>query len=223
MTPADDLSEFAAITAVAGLHAACGRYNQAHRDPIPELEEAALAVIEFVNQACSLDERLGGVEKPRTTYADARDLDDEGRVLPALRFARDRAMHQGVLPVTMIFVLGLSADLQPVSLRSAHVVWLDLTQMDEPTDGRQDTQDDLGMPHAGPCMRATTRDTPWLPPSDSSSGLSKLERSGFPTTSTRRRPPRPSAPSVASLFAGAESVTPRHRPGRPRISPPGRL
>ena len=160
-------------------------------------------MIDFANQACSLDERLGGVKKPRTTYADARDLDDERRVLPGLRFARDRAMHQGVVPVTMIFVLGLSADLQPVSLRSAHVVWLDLTQMDEPTDGRQDTQGYRVRRAAYQGhLEATTRDTPWLPPSDSSSELSKLERSGFPTTSTRRRPPRPSAPSVASLFAG---------------------
>jgi hypothetical protein len=48
---------------------------------------AAAAIGDFVNWACALDERLDNTD---ATYAARRDADDDGRVLPALRFVRDR-------------------------------------------------------------------------------------------------------------------------------------
>jgi hypothetical protein len=125
-------------TAVAGLRGAYDRYVHAHREPVPMHEEAALAVAEFVNNACALDEMLGGLKA--TPYAARRDAGKDGRVLPALRFVRDRAMHQVALAAGMQFIIRFSDhESTPPALTGASMYWRPLTEIRQPTDGRETT------------------------------------------------------------------------------------
>jgi hypothetical protein len=77
--------------AVGGLRAALQLCLSAYRDLIPNQELAAAAIGDFVNWACALDERL---ENNDETYAARRDADDDGRVLPALRFVLNAHINQ---------------------------------------------------------------------------------------------------------------------------------
>jgi hypothetical protein len=58
------------------------------------LLSCAIAATEFVHWLCALDEQL---REGDTGYEKRRDKDEDGRVIPGLRHARDRAMHQVVV------------------------------------------------------------------------------------------------------------------------------
>lgn len=58
------------------------------------LLSCAVAATEAVNWVCALDEQL---RKEDIGYKVRRGGDDEGRVVPGLRYARDRSMHQVVI------------------------------------------------------------------------------------------------------------------------------
>lgn len=55
---------------------------------------SAVAATEAVNWVCALDEQL---RKEDGGYVVRRDGDEEGQVIPGLRYARDRSMHQVVI------------------------------------------------------------------------------------------------------------------------------
>lgn len=131
-----DLDHWGVVTALAGMRGAYDRYGQAHREPIPVHEEAATAVVDFVNCACSLDELLGGTDSPRTEYAVRRDGDEAGRVLPALRFVRDRHMHQAAMAPGMKFLLTGYVGQPPHAMTGASIYWRDLADIRQPTDWR---------------------------------------------------------------------------------------
>jgi hypothetical protein len=97
----------------------------------------AISTVEFVNWACAIDELL---ENTDTTYKDRRDQHEHGRLMPALRFVRDRHMHQVVVSSTMAFTIGFSSDESiPPTMTAARIYWRPVDEIREPTDGRQDS------------------------------------------------------------------------------------
>ena len=72
----------------------------AYRDLIPNRRSRRSLSAEFVVWACALDERLSRTD-PK--YAARRDADKQGQLLPALRFARDRQMHQIAITTALVF------------------------------------------------------------------------------------------------------------------------
>jgi hypothetical protein len=140
VTQSDSLDRWEIITAVIGLRGAFRRCISAYHDMIPHQELAGVAVVEFVVWACALDERL---RKTDPSYAARRDADDYGRVLPALRFARDRHLHQVTITTSLVFTVGWSkADSTP-DLIGGQIYWRKLDDITEPTDGRERKPDYL--------------------------------------------------------------------------------
>jgi hypothetical protein len=58
------------------------------------LLSCAVAATEFLHWICALDEQLKNGDPG---YEKRRDKDEEGQVIPGLRYGRDRAMHQVVI------------------------------------------------------------------------------------------------------------------------------
>lgn len=98
----DLLSDAEYQRAVIGLRASLQLCLSAYRDKIPDQDLAAAAIGDFVNWACALDQRLDNTD---ATYAARRDSDDDGRVLPALRFVRDRQRHQLAVTSSLVFLV----------------------------------------------------------------------------------------------------------------------
>ena len=98
----DLLSDAEYQRAVIGLRASLQLCLSAYRDKIPDQDLAAAAIGDFVNWACALDQRLDSTD---ATYAARRDSDDDGRVLPALRFVRDRQRHQLAVTSSLVFLV----------------------------------------------------------------------------------------------------------------------
>jgi len=105
----DLLSDAEYQRAVIGLRASLQLCLSAYRDKIPDQDLAATAIGDFVNWACALDQRLDNTD---ATYAARRDSDDDGRVLPALRFVRDRQRHQLAVTSSLVFLVQWS-DMNP--------------------------------------------------------------------------------------------------------------
>jgi hypothetical protein len=126
-----EFDEWGFITAVAGLRGAYRRFQDAHRETIPFQNEAAASAVELVNWACTLDEQLKELDP--SGYTVRRDADKDGRVLLALRFARDRHIHQMVVSVAIVFTVGWSEAIPP-TLTSARICWRDLADLREPND-----------------------------------------------------------------------------------------
>lgn len=109
---------------------------------------ARASIVEFLVWACTLDDWLRSSD--RTTYAGRRDTDEHGRVLTALRFARDRHLHQ--MATTMIPGEEISPrrpdDPPPTEARpgdfvsrGARIYWCELEDITEPADGWRETTD----------------------------------------------------------------------------------
>jgi hypothetical protein len=128
-----DLDRWEITTAVVGLRGAHKRAMDAYRDLVPNQEIAGVSVVEFVVWACALDERL---RKTDPTYAARRDADDHGQVLPALRFARDRHMHQVAVTTSLRFMFERSSDpnVTPDRLTVSNL-WRPLDGITEPPEG----------------------------------------------------------------------------------------
>lgn len=131
MSEDSDLDRWEIVTAVIGLHGAYRRAMDAYGDLIRNQEVAGVSVAEFVFWACALDERL---RKTDTKYAARRDADEQGQVLPALRFIRDRHTHQ--VAVTTAVELTLDRDASPDLLRLGNR-WLPLDSIRQPPEGHE--------------------------------------------------------------------------------------
>jgi hypothetical protein len=117
--------------AVIGLRAGLQLCLSAYRDPIPDQGLATAAIGDFVNWACALDQRLDDTD---TTYAARRDADDDGRVLPALRFVRDRQRHQLAVTSSLVFLVQWS-DVNPKpAITRTRIYWRPLEGLTEPSD-----------------------------------------------------------------------------------------
>ena len=132
MSQDTDLERWEITTAVIGLRGAHRRAMDAYRNGlIPYDRIAGVSVAEFVFWACALDERL----EADPAYAARRDGDEQGQILRALRFTRDRHTHQ--IAITTSLELSFdSPDLFRVMNR-----WRPLDLITEPT-GRRVTRDD---------------------------------------------------------------------------------
>jgi hypothetical protein len=130
-----DLDRWEITTAIIGLRGAYRRAMDAYRNLISNQEIAGVSVAEFGFWACALDERLW---KADSEYAARRDRDEHGRVLPGLRFIRDRHTHQVAVTTSLGFIFERSAepDVSPDLLRVINR-WRPLDGITEPTDGNE--------------------------------------------------------------------------------------
>jgi hypothetical protein len=120
--------------AVIGLRAGLRLCLGAYRDTIPNQDMAAAAIGDFVNWACVLDERL---ESADATYAARRDADDDGCVLPALRFVRDRQRHRMAVTSSLVFLVQWS-DVNPKpAITRTRIYWRPLEGLPEPINGHE--------------------------------------------------------------------------------------
>jgi hypothetical protein len=120
--------------AVSGLRAGLQLCLSAYRNSIPNQDLAAAAIADFVNWACALDERLDNTD---ATYAARRDADDDGRVLPALRFVRDRQRHQLAVTSSLVFLVQWS-DVNPKpAITRTRIYWRPLGSPTEPINGHE--------------------------------------------------------------------------------------
>lgn len=120
--------------AVSGLRAALQLCLSAYRDLIPNQELAAAAIGDFVNWACALDERL---ENNDGTYAARRDADDDGRVLPALRFVLNGHINQMAITSSLVFLIERS-DVNPKpAITRTRIYWRPLDAITGPADGHE--------------------------------------------------------------------------------------
>jgi hypothetical protein len=126
------------VTAALGLRASFERCIEGYRNQlIPRQEVVGISTVEFVNWACALDELL---EDTDDTYAERRDQHEHGRLIAALRFVRDRHMHQVVVSSRLVFTLGFSShDSVPPAITAAKIYWRPIEEIREPTNGRQNT------------------------------------------------------------------------------------
>ena len=130
----DLLSDAEYQRAVIGLRAALQLCLTAYRESVPNQELASAAIGDVVNWACAPDERLDQSDR---TYAARRAADDDGRVLPALRFVRDRQRHQLAVTSTLVFMVQLS-DLNPKpAITRTRIYWRPLEGMTEPVNGHE--------------------------------------------------------------------------------------
>jgi hypothetical protein len=128
----DLLSDAEYQRAVIGLRASLQLCLSAYRDKIPNQDLAAAAIGDFVNWACALDQRL---DKTDATYAARRDSDDDGRVLPALRFVQDRQRHQLAVTSSLVFLVQWSdVDPKPAITRT-RIYWRPLEGPAEQING----------------------------------------------------------------------------------------
>jgi len=118
--------------AVIGLRAGLQRCLSAYRDTIPNQELAAAAIADFVNWACALDERLDNTD---ATYAARRDADDDGRVLPALRFVRDRQRHQLAVTSSLVFLIQWPEKNPKPAVTRTRIYWRPVDGLTEPNNG----------------------------------------------------------------------------------------
>jgi hypothetical protein len=128
----DLLSDAEYQRAVIGLRAALQLCLSAYRDTIPNQELAAAAIGDFVNWACALDERLGHTDP---TYAARRDADDDGRVLPALWFVRERQRHQLAVTSSLVFLVQWSNVNPKPAITRTRIYWRPLDGPAEPING----------------------------------------------------------------------------------------
>lgn len=124
---------------------------------IPDPEEAPLAVHEFLSCIYSLEEWLEEQEKANNTgYVVRRRQDPDGHLLLAMRFARDRHAHQGVLCAATAFTLrSLHNDQGLIAgpfLFPARFTWRNLADIREPIGKPK------GQPFYEECRRAYETD-----------------------------------------------------------------
>lgn len=94
-TTRTDFDHGAIRLALLGMRAARVRAVSFRGITPDDVDGVGIAAVDFVNWACAVDERL---RKTATDdYEKRRDQDPKGRVLPGLRFVRDRHMHQVVV------------------------------------------------------------------------------------------------------------------------------
>jgi hypothetical protein len=128
----DLLSDAEYQRAVIGLRAGLQLCLSAYRDTIPDQDLAAAAIGDFVNWACALDQQLDNTD---ASYATRRDTDDDGRVLPALRFVRDRQRHRLAVTSSLVFLVQWS-DLNPKpAITRTRIYWRPLEGPAEPING----------------------------------------------------------------------------------------
>jgi hypothetical protein len=108
------------------------------RGLIPYWQIAAVSVAEFVFWACALDERLKKVD---SKYAARRDADEHGQVLPGLRFARDRHLHQVAVTTSLMFVFERSDPNGPADGFIVSNVWRPLDAIPGPTGSHKRNRD----------------------------------------------------------------------------------
>jgi hypothetical protein len=130
----NDLDEWAVMTAALGLRASFQRCIEGYRDPVPRPIVAGVSTVEFVNWACALDELL---ENTDSSYKGRRDQHEYGRLMPALRFVRDRQTHQLVVTTSsFLFRARVSDDDNiPPTITLEKIYWASLEHIREPTDG----------------------------------------------------------------------------------------
>jgi len=88
----------------------------------------------YVTSACALDERFGNTD---AAYAARRDADDDGRVLPALRFVRDRQRHRMAVTSSLVFLVRWS-DVNPKpAITRTRIYWRPLEGLTEPINGHE--------------------------------------------------------------------------------------
>lgn len=126
------------MTAALGLRSSFERCIEGYRNQlVPRQEVVGISTVEFVNWACALDELL---ESTDDTYAERRDQHEHGRLIAALRFVRDRHMHQVVVSSNLAFTLMGSYDGSvPPTITQAKIYWRPVEEIREPTNGRQNT------------------------------------------------------------------------------------
>jgi hypothetical protein len=130
----DLLSDAEYQRAVIGLRAGLQLCLSAYRDTIPNQGLAAAAIGDFVNWACALDQTLDNTDG---TYATRRDADDDGRVLPALRFVRDRQRHQLAVTSSLVFLVQW-CDVNPKpAITRTRIYWRPLEGPTEPINGHE--------------------------------------------------------------------------------------
>jgi hypothetical protein len=120
--------------AVVGLRAGLQLCLSAYRDTTPDEDLVAAAIGDFVSWGCLLDERLDNTDP---TYAARRDADDDGRVLPALRFVRDRLRHRMAVTSSLVFMVQWS-DVNPKpAITRTRIYWRPLEGLPEPINGHE--------------------------------------------------------------------------------------
>ena len=130
----DLLSDAEYQRAVIGLRAGLQLCLSAYRDTIPNEDLAAAAIADFVTSACALDERLDNTD---AAYAARRDADDDGRVLPALRFVRDRQRHRMAVTSSLVFLVRWS-DVNPKpAITRTRIYWRPLEGLTESINGNE--------------------------------------------------------------------------------------
>jgi hypothetical protein len=129
-----DLDRWEITRALISVHGAYQRAMDAYTNLIPNQETAGAAVDEFVSGACALDERL----EADPAYAARRDADKHGQVLLALRFARDRHLHQLAVTTALRFMFE-GSDPNVTDRFRVMNRWRPLDLITEPTDGRENT------------------------------------------------------------------------------------
>ena len=118
--------------AIVGLRAGLQLCLSAYRDTVPDEDLAAAAIGDFVYWACALDERLDSTD---ATYAARRDADDDGRVLPALHFVRDRLRHRMAVTSSLVFLVQWSEVNPKPAITRTRIYWRPLEGLTEPTNG----------------------------------------------------------------------------------------
>jgi hypothetical protein len=135
-----DLDRWEITTAVIGLRGAYERSMDAYdRGLIPNWQIAAVAVAEFVFWACALDERLKNADPG---YKTRRDRDEQGQVLLALRFTRDRHTHQMAITTTLEIAFERFSDVDGrADLMKIGNRWRRLDALPKATGGHQNRRD----------------------------------------------------------------------------------
>jgi hypothetical protein len=133
--------------AIVGLRAGLQLCLSAYRDAIPDEDLAAAAIGDFVNWACALDERL---DKTDATYAARRNADDDGRVLPALRFVRDRLRHRMAVTSSLVFLVQWSEVNPKPAITRTRIYW-------RPLEGLAEQINDHGPPSGYVPLGAVSR------------------------------------------------------------------
>lgn len=120
--------------AIVGLRTGLQLCLSAYRNTIPDEDLAAAAIGDFVNWACALDDRLDSTD---ATYAARRDADDDGRVLPALHFVRDRLRHRMAVTSSLVFLVQWSEVNPKPAITRTRIYWRPLEGLTEPINGHE--------------------------------------------------------------------------------------
>ncbi len=175
----DLLSDAEYQRAIIGLRAGLQLCLRAYRYTIPNQDLASAAIGDFVNWACALDQQLDSTD---ATYAARRDTDDDGRVLPALRFVRDRQRHQMAVTSSLVFLVQWS-DVNPKpAITRTRIYWRPLEGLPEPLNGHEAISRYVTLqPPMRISWRAGSHPWQWRQPSASSAKKSTLGASKSPT------------------------------------------